>query len=242
MADFIAIGVRALGFITALQAAGVPLFLWLFADDLRRSTPAIERLGRHTAAAGLALAVAYQVFEPARLAGELAGVFDGYLQALLLASELGTATAVRVLGLGMVLLAWLRPNRLGMAAALTGGTLVVVSFAFIGHTAADDRRWLLAGLLIVHLMLVAFWFGALWPLYLASRHEPLAATGRIVAQFSKYAVALVPVIFLAGLAMAAISRIDVHRSSPRMRSTHVHARGSSPRRHHSSASCMRTSR
>ena len=204
MADFLAIGARALGFITALQAAGVPLFLWLFGDDLRRSKPAIERLGRRTAAAGLALTFAYEVLEPARLMGELAGIFDGYMQTLLLASELGTATAVRALGLAIVLLAWRRSNRFGMAAAQSGGTLIVVSFAFMGHTAADDQRWILAGLLILHLMLVAFWFGALWPFYLASRHEALAATGRIAAQFSRYAVALVPVIFIAGLAMAAL--------------------------------------
>ena len=146
MVDFIAISVRALGFVAALQAAGVPLFLWLFGDDLPSSMGAIQRLGARVAIAGLLLTMAYQVLEPARLTGELVGVFDSSIQALLLASDLGTATAVRVLGLAMVVLVWLKPSRFGDAAALAGSALVVVSFAFTGHTAADDQRWLLAGL------------------------------------------------------------------------------------------------
>jgi putative copper export protein len=204
MADFIVIGVRALGFVAALQAAGAPLFLWLFGDDLPRSTRAIRRLGGRTALAGLLLTIAYQVLEPARLTGELTGILDTSMQAVLLASDLGTATVVRVLGLAMVVLMWLKLSRFGAATALTGSTLVVVSFAFMGHTAADDQRWLLATLLILHLMLVAFWFGALWPFYLASRHETLATSGLIVERFSQLAVWLVPVIFIAGLAMSVL--------------------------------------
>jgi putative copper resistance protein D len=204
MADFIAISVRALGFVAALQAAGAPLFLSLFGGDVPRSTRAIQHLAGRTALAGLLLTIAYQVLEPARLTGELAGVFDGSMQALLLASDLGTATAVRVLGLAMVMLVWLRPSRFGAAAALAGSALVVASFAFMGHTAADDQRWLLAGLLILHLVLVAFWFGTLWPFYLVSRHETLATRALIVDRFSRLAVWLVPVIFIAGLAMSAL--------------------------------------
>lgn len=202
MADFIAIGVRALGFIAALQAAGVPLFLWLFGDVLARSSGAVRRIGASTAVAGLLLAIAYQVLEAGRLTGELAGVFDGSMQRLLLVSDLGAATAVRVLGLLLVALVGFTSSRFRTAAALTGSALVVASFVLMGHTAADPRRWLLAALLIVHLMLVVFWFGALWPLHLVTRRETPAASGQIVARFSKIAVGWVPVIFFAGLAMS----------------------------------------
>src|SRR3970040_1263899 len=195
MADFIAISVRALGFVAALQAAGATLFLSLFGGDVPRSTRSIQHLAGRTALAGLLLTIAYQVLEPARLTGELAGVFDGSMQALLLASDLGTATAVRVLGLAMVMLVWLRPSRFGAAAALAGSALMVASFAFMGHTAADDQRWLLAGLLILHLVLVAFRFGTLWPFYFVSRHETLATRALIVDRFSRPALGLVSVVF-----------------------------------------------
>jgi putative copper export protein len=202
MADLVVIGVRALGFVAALQAAGVPLFLWLFGNDLERSARPIGAFAARTAVAGLLLTIGHQLVEPARLAGELRGIFDGPLHAMLLASDSGTAAAVRVLGLAMVAAGCVKPSRFGAAAALMGGALTVVSFAFMGHTPADDRRWLLSGLLILHLLLVAFWFGALWPLLLATREDALAASGLLIEQFSKLAIRLVPIILLAGFALS----------------------------------------
>ena len=196
MADLVAIGLRALSFVVVLQAAGVPLFLWLFGDDLRRSARPIAALAGRTAVIGLLLTIAHQIIEPARLAGGLRGIFDGPLQATLLGSEVGTTTSVRVLGLALVALGWLKSSRLGTAAALAGGTLIVVSFAFMGHTATHDVRWLLASLLILHLLIIAFWFGGLWPLYLASRHEELVTSGLIIERFSRFAVRLVPALFV----------------------------------------------
>ena len=202
MTDQIIVALRALSFVAALQAAGLPLFLWLFADDLHRATQPIAALAKRTAVLGLVFAVAYQLAEPARLAGDLRGILDGSLQAALLGSEAGVASSVRVLGLALIALGWLKPSRLGAAVAVAGGTLIAASFAFMGHTAAHDQRWYLASLLIVHLLIVAFWFGALWPLHLASRYEELAVNGVIIERFSKIATWLVPVIFLAGLALS----------------------------------------
>jgi putative copper export protein len=88
--------------------------------------------------------------------------------------------------------------------ALLGCTLVVVSFAFMGHTAEDEHRWLTALALIVHLAVVAFWFGSLLPLYLARQHEDLATNGELIGRFSYVAVRSVPAIFVAGLVIAAV--------------------------------------
>jgi putative copper export protein len=209
MADLLAIGLRALGFVAVVQAAGVPLFIWLFGDDLRRSAGAMQALAWRTAVAGLLLTIAHQIVEPARLAGELRGILDGPLQATLLASDAGTAAAVRVLGLVLVAVGSIKPSRLGAAGALIGATLIAVSFAFMGHTAAADQRWLLAALLVLHLSIVAFWFGALWPLHVASRYETLSVNGVLIARFSALAVRLVPVIFLAGLALSVALLPDV---------------------------------
>lgn len=203
VADALAIGLRALSFIAALHTAGVPLFLWLFGENIGHAARPIAQLGRRSAIAGLLLVVAYQLIEPARMVGALGGIADGAMQALLLASDAGTATAVRVFGLALVALANVT-SRFGAATALVGATLIVASFTFTGHTAAHDQRWLLIALLILHLLIVAFWFGSLLPLYLACRHEDVRTNRRLVGRFSALAIRLVPVIFLAGLAIAII--------------------------------------
>jgi putative copper export protein len=209
MTDLTVIALRALSFVTSLQAAGIPLFLWLFGDGLPHATRPVTTLARRTALAALVLVISYQLIEPARLTGELRGIFDGSLQTALLRSELGTTSAVRALGLVCVIVGLVRSTRLGAAVSLAGGTLIAASFAFMGHTAADEQRWLLASLLLMHVWVVAFWFGALWPLHLASRHEGLAANAAIVARFSKIAVSLVPLIFVAGLALAVVLLPDL---------------------------------
>ncbi|HEX7075309.1 MAG TPA: CopD family protein [Hyphomicrobiaceae bacterium] len=203
MADALAISLRALSFIAALQAAGAPLFLWLFADRIGEARRPIAVLARRSAVAGLLLAVGHQLVEPARVVGALAGIGDGAMQALLLASDAGTATIVRVFGLALIAFASLS-RRFGAAAAVAGGTLIVTSFTFMGHTAASDLRWLLIVLLILHLLIVALWFGSLLPLYLAGKYEDIRTNGALVRRFSALAIRLVPVIFLAGLGIAVV--------------------------------------
>lgn len=201
MTDALAIGLRGLEFIAVLQAAGVAMFLALF-GSLERAARPIGTLAVSTAAVALALTVGHALVEPGRLAGELNGIFDAALQRMLLASGGGTAVAIRVLGLAMIAAGSREPSRFRTLVATMGATLIAVSFAFMGHTASDDRRWLLAVLLILHLMLVAFWFGSLWPLLITAKRESRAVAGLAVEEFSTLAVRLVPIIFFAGLALA----------------------------------------
>jgi putative copper export protein len=72
----------------------------------------------------------------------------------------------------------------------------------MGHTTVHAARWALAPLLIAHVFIVAFWFGALAPLYLASQRESPQTAARLVSAFSVLAIWLVPIIFVAGLALA----------------------------------------
>jgi putative copper export protein len=202
--DFIAIGLRAAAFTAVLQAAGVPIFLCLFEQHLDRAARPIGRLACYAAAAGILLTIGHAIVEPARLAGELRGILNPSLQGMLLESSAGTADAIRLLGLIMVAAGWFRPSRFGAATALIGSTLIVASFALTGHTATDDRRWLLSVLLVLHLMIVAFWFGALWPLLVATRRETVAVAAVLIDQFSQFAIRLVPIIFFAGLAIAIV--------------------------------------
>jgi putative copper export protein len=64
-------------------------------------------------------------------------------------------------------------------------------------------------LLLAHLLIVAFWFGALWPLYLVTLRESRERMARVIAVFSAAAVWLVPVILVAGVAIAALLLPDI---------------------------------
>jgi putative copper export protein len=88
--------------------------------------------------------------------------------------------------------------------AVTGAVLVAVSFTLMGHTATNSRRGILAQLLLAHLLIVAFWFGALWPLCQITLRESRERVARVVAVFSLAAFWLVPLILVAGVAMAVI--------------------------------------
>ncbi len=202
MPDIVAIGLRAISFAAVLQAAGVAMFLWLFGASLARSASTIRSLGVSAAVVGGLLTLAHHLVQPARMTGSFSGMFDGSLQALLLTSDVGATNALRILGLVMLVLGLLKPNRLGEAVGLIGATLVVVSFGLMGHTAAHDQRWVLVTLLVVHLLIIGFWFGALLPLYLAAARETIGNSALVIENFSAIAKWLVPAIFAAGLGMS----------------------------------------
>ena len=204
MPDIVAIGLRAVSFVAVLQAAGVAMFLWLFSGSLARSAGKIRSLGTKAAIAGGVFTLAYHVVQPARMTGSFSGMLDGSLQAMLLTSDAGATTTIRILGLVMLVLGLRKPSRLGDASSLIGATLIVVSFGLMGHTAAHDQRWVLVTLLVVHLLIIAFWFGALLPLYMASARETVADNAVVIENFSAIAAWLVPIIFVAGLGMSVL--------------------------------------
>jgi putative copper export protein len=57
---------------------------------------------------------------------------------------------------------------------------------------------------MLHLLVLAFWFGALWPLGIATLRESPARAADIIRRFTALATWLVPVVLLAGLAMAVL--------------------------------------
>jgi copper resistance protein D len=107
---------------------------------------------------------------------------------------------------------WLRrlSSRGFTLVGITGAVLVAASFTLTGHTSTSPRRWLLAPLLLTHLLMVAFWFGALWPLRLVTLRESRERTVRVVALFSAAALWLVPLILVAGVAIAALLLPDLN--------------------------------
>jgi putative copper export protein len=135
------------------------------------------------------------------MAGEMSGVLDPAMQSMALHSSQGTAFVVRMAGL--VLIAASLPLA-GPRIALLGSVLAVASFTLTGHTSVNPHRPAAAALLTLHLLVVAFWMGSLWPLYLTANGKSHAAAARLIDAFSRIAAWLVPIIIVAGLALTAL--------------------------------------
>ncbi len=231
MPDILSVVLRALSFVLELQAAGAVFFVAAFGPVLTISLPGVRTLARATATAAVFTVAGYYILEAARMAGDMSGMLDSSLQNMAWTSSFGGAFIVRELGLlliiaGMqVVSAKTTANRFFRSSlggspvasamrylsargftivAVTGAVLVAVSFTLMGHTAVNSRRGLLAPLLLAHLLIVAFWFGALWPLRLVTLRESRERVARVVAVFSAAAFWLVPLILVAGVAMAAV--------------------------------------
>ena len=204
LVDALSISIRALSFVALFQAAGVAMFIALFGRELTTTERAARRIGAVSAVVAIVLVLAHYSLEAARMAGELAGIADSTLQGMVMDSPASTALVWREVGLLLIAIGLLTRITHGTGISLLGAGLAIAAFTQVGHTVAHDYRWMLSVLLLIHLLVIAFWLGALVPLRLVSSREPPAVAARTVEGFSKMAVWLVPVLFLAGLVLAAV--------------------------------------
>jgi putative copper resistance protein D len=202
--DLLSVVTRSLGFLSLFQAAGVAFFLALFGSWLARSKHSIRRLGFHAALAALLLLAVHQWLEGARMADGYIGLVDSSLQRLAWSGSGGTAAFFQMVGLSMIALALVHQARPSTGVASIGAVIAACAFALTGHTSDQPQRLLLAPLLCVHLLLVAFWFGALLPLIICSRREARSDAAALLRSFSSVAGWLVPCIGVAGLTMAIV--------------------------------------
>jgi putative copper resistance protein D len=202
--DILSVILRALSFILLFQAAGVPIFIALFSRPLDRSRDAVRRLGQAAALAAIALVAAHYALEAARMSGEMSGIWDPTLQEIMWHSPNRVTLLCRLLGLLLIAVGLQGGNNRWTIMAVGGAVLAAGAFTLMGHTSVNVHRATLATLLLVHVLIVAFWFGALWPLYLASLRETPARASDLVERFTAVATWLVPVVLLAGMTMAAL--------------------------------------
>ena len=202
MLDTFSVVLCTLSFVLQLQAAGVALFLTVFGRRLADSRSAVLLLGEGAAVAGLVSVAGHYVLEPARMAGELSGVGDPALQGMMWHSSSGAALILRLVGLALIAIGLRRTHGRGSTLATLGAVLACLAFTLTGHTSVAPHRGMLASLLMIHLLVVAFWFGALGPLYLASSRETFVRAFETVEAFTAVATWLVPMILLAGVALA----------------------------------------
>ena len=98
----------------------------------------------------------------ANLTGDISGMLDLEMLGLLWSTPVGTAMALRLCGLG-VLIVGLFMARGGLALSALGGITAVWSFGHIGHI-SDRGSAVLDVALTLHLITVAIWIGILTPL------------------------------------------------------------------------------
>ncbi len=204
MPDVVSVILRALSFVLLFQAAGVAIFVAVFGRRLASSQVSVRRLGQAAAIAAIVLVAAHYALEAARMAGEMSGMWDPTLQGMAWNSRAGTALICRLLGLLLIAVGLQEASVRWTILAVGGTVLATGAFALTGHTSVNAHRAALAPLLMLHLLVVAFWFGALWPLYVASLRETPAPASDIIERFTAVATWLVPVVFLAGIVMAVL--------------------------------------
>jgi putative copper export protein len=179
-------------------AAGLAFFALLLGA---RQTPADSARQARWAAGAALLGLLASLGAHAAHVGVLTGgtLLDAEAWRLVATSRAGAAAALGAAGLGLVAALALGPG--WTVPAALGGVLVCASYTLAGHTTELQPRALLAGLLLLHLLVAAFWIGSLAPLAVAARRGgPEAAV--LVAAWSRLATIAVPVLLAAGLALA----------------------------------------
>jgi putative copper resistance protein D len=202
--DALSVSLRALSFVVLLQASGVATFVALHRPYLSGSGTAIRLFGLMSALIAMPVLVAQYLLEAARMADDIRGIFDPSLQRLAWATPLAGTLEWRIAGVVLVACALAGVTATRAVLGLIGSAVIAVSFALMGHTSVSAWRPVLAPLLIIHVYVAAFWFGALPALYLVTRREAPDRAGRVIAAFSRYAIRLVPVLAIVGLVMSVI--------------------------------------
>ena len=153
--DLLSAILRALSFIALAQAAGAALFLVCCGSALTAARGAILTTVVVAAIAGMVLLPAQFLLEAGRMAGSMQGVFDAELQRFARSTPNADALLLRLVALALLLLAALAHRTLRVAGPV-GAILLAASFMLTGHAA---RQWVLGPLIVLHVLVVCFWFG-----------------------------------------------------------------------------------
>ena len=168
----------------------------------------VGRLAVAAAVAGATLSVARIPVRASFLMGGtlLGGLRPGHRRDSGRESRSATSLWVRLAGLALVCTRGREPSRGARIAAGLGAVLVCASFAFRGHT-LEEPRLVLGVLVTFHLLGLAFWVGVFAPLHRLAGADARAA-GALAAEFSAWAVRIVPALAAAGVALFVILTAD----------------------------------
>lgn len=181
-------------YIGVLAAAGTVFAALAFRLDQYR------RLATGFACLGLCATVLVFSLRGANLTGDASGMIDREMLGLLWITPVGTALALRLVGL-VILILGLFLGSVGLWVSVLGGILAIWSFDHVGHVSNRDTR-LLDIALTLHLLAVAFWIGILTPLKrMVSTVATYPTAVQVGHRFGQIASGAVPVLIIAGAYM-----------------------------------------
>ena len=178
-------------YLGVITATGTVMATLMFKLDRTR------RLAAIFAVLGLFATILSFSLRGANLTGDLSGMTDPMTLSLLWTTPVGTALALRLIGLNLLLVG-LFLGRIGAWVSVLGGIIALFSFTQIGHISSSESA-LMEVALILHLLAVALWIGVLTPLYrLASSSTRYASAADVGHQFGLVASVSVPVLIVVG--------------------------------------------
>jgi putative copper resistance protein D len=178
-------------YLGVITATGTVMATLMFKLDRTR------RLAAIFAVLGLFATILSFSLRGANLTGDLSGMTDPMMLSLLWTTPVGTALALRLIGLNLLLVG-LFLGRIGAWVSVLGGIIALFSFTQIGHISSSESE-LMEVALILHLLAVALWIGVLTPLYrLASSSTRYASAADVGHQFGLVASVTVPVLIVVG--------------------------------------------
>lgn len=192
----VSIALRAICLGFALLAAGTVLVnaLWLDRDAMIASRS--PRTALSACVLAFAAGVVAWIDMSKQLYGSTASAFDPVVIESLLATPPGHFFALLLAGLAWMLFTTLGAGTLPVL-AVPGAVAALLSMGLVGHT-LHEPRWLLYGLLTVHLTLAAIWMGVLLPLSRLTRLPRNRGHAADLAEdFGQWALMIVPVLVLA---------------------------------------------
>ena len=192
----VSILVKAGAGLASLVAAGSVLALLGLSRLDDESARTVRRLAVSVAVvAGVVSAIRIPVRASFLAGGSLSGSVDPVLVGMVADSPIGESIWVRLAGLALICLL-VTNRRSARVAAAIGAVVVCASFALRGH-ALNDPRPVLAALVTLHVLGVAFWIGVFAPLHRLVRIGDDAAPA-LAEEFGKKAVWVVAALVLAG--------------------------------------------
>ena len=178
-------------YLGVMTAAGTVMTTLMFRLDRTRSISTIF------AVLGLSATILSFLLRGANLTGSWSGMTDPMILSLLWTTPVGTALALRLVGLNLLLLGLIL-GRIGAWTSVLGGIIAIFSFTQIGHISGSEST-LMDVALILHLLAVALWIGVLAPLYrLASSSTTYATAANAGHRFGVVASVTVPVLIAVG--------------------------------------------
>ena len=197
------VAVKVLAYLASFGAGGTALALGTLSTLDGDTTRFVRRFGLACAlAAGLASAALVPMGAVYLAGGSWTGAADPALTGMVMASPVGESLVVRVAGLAVVAVFFVSP-RAPRFVAFAGAAVVCGSFALRGHVLAEPRV-ILAALVTVHLLGLAFWIGGFAPLHrMAGRTDSITA-GIAAAEFGRRALWVVLALAAAGVGLAVL--------------------------------------